>query len=419
MNVRPGRLRFVGLFLYGASIGLPDVALDMGPANVRLDDLFLLGLAAILVFGPGRTTSQMPLRPLVAASFGAYMIFCGISILGAALAGAAIDLYWVALYLGGSLVYLVLFSVLRSAHDVRALCCGLALGGILLAVQVYWRILAAGGLGLYVLVSDFYSIKHELAFSSWNPNTIGPASIITAFAALIAGHLAEGDSLLKRWPWVAIPPLVMLPALTLSRGASVALVGGVAALLLMQARWRPMRVSLVVAGLAGLAMVVLFVAADALSLAAKVNLASGQGTSRRLVFWPFAVERWLEHPLLGYGFGTEVDLYRWSFNRGSTHNSILSILLQTGMVGFVLLATAVSAVVVSYRRLLSSAPVNRFLLHAGIALMVATFATGMTSNTYPWQKMGVLALVLIASVPQASTQVATSPATRDGCRKRK
>ena len=79
------------------------------------------------------------------------------------------------------------------------------------------------------------------------------------------------------------------------------------------------------------------------------------GGSGRLDAWTGAVHQILQRPILGFGFGTEgnvfVDRYYY-FVGGSPENSYLGISLQLGLVGLVLLLALVAALTWPLRRAL-------------------------------------------------------------------
>lgn len=66
----------------------------------------------------------------------------------------------------------------------------------------------------------------------------------------------------------------------------------------------------------------------------------------RLVRWGYAYRVWAAHPLFGEGFGRAIvpeglldrGERKGRFNAGMPHNSFLSILARTGLVGFSLVA---------------------------------------------------------------------------------
>jgi O-antigen ligase len=394
------RARRTGLFLFGAASGLPQVAYSLGPVRVRVDDGLLVLMAFMLLFQRPRPAEPKSARLLMTGLFCIYVLYCLVSCLWVAVTGASVMLYWIALLLGGTLIYLVLFSLLRSSRDLAAICAGLTVCTVTVAVQLYWNIVASGGLALSQFAATIYDVKGELSPTTWNPNNIGHIGVLTFFSAIIAGHLRIGRGRLGRWPWALAPVSVMMPLALINRGSILALGAGIAFLLLLVAR-RHLVLLISSAAAAGLIVFEVLRVTGRVGLQAmQVNLASGEGTARRFVYWPYAIAQILERPLLGWGYSRDGAIFRRHFNMGSTHNSLLNVLLETGVVGLVLLLGAAAALIAYYREAYRTPGTDRALLNAGVALLLAIFLSGMTAAFFPWQKLAVIAVIITAAIPQ-------------------
>lgn len=133
------------------------------------------------------------------------------------------------------------------------------------------------------------------------------------------------------------------------------------------------------------------------------------GTNGRSQAWVGALRQAWERPLLGYGFGTEeqvfVDRY-YPFVGGRPENSYVGTVLQLGLTGFVLLAGLLAAVLVTGLRALGrlaghdrrTAAICLALVVCGLVLaLTQSYLTSVGSTpTFPFW---LAAFVLVAARP--------------------
>lgn len=97
--------------------------------------------------------------------------------------------------------------------------------------------------------------------------------------------------------------------------------------------------------------------------------------SGRFAAWEGALRTAQSRPLLGYGFGTEQQVFidRWYyFNGGSAENSFIGILLQLGLVGVVLISAFGLLLIYRSVRVLGSArDADKGMIAAGLGVLVA------------------------------------------------
>ena len=167
-----------GLFAYGAALGLPDLAVTLGTAiNLRLDD-------ALIVFFLLRSFlwSLAPLTP-AQRSIVKWQMFlaaaCSFSALVGFASGAPPAAYETIKMIGCVAILIALPRLLLTRRRFRFLVAGLMCGGIALVVQIAQRLRS----GPATFLGSFQELKNAAAFSTWNPNTIGQASMLLAFAA--------------------------------------------------------------------------------------------------------------------------------------------------------------------------------------------------------------------------------------------
>jgi hypothetical protein len=146
-----------------------------------------------------------------------------------------------------------------------------------------------------------------------------------------------------------------------------------------------------------------------LSKAATTTVASG-----RLAAWKGALELIGDRPILGYGFGTEQNVFvdRWYFFQGGTaENSYLGLLLQIGVIGLALIAAIGCALAVgAFRALRFVEGDERILVVAGLGVLVAAaaimliqsylYSVGNVATATVWISLFALGTVALEPAPR-------------------
>jgi O-antigen ligase len=157
-----------------------------------------------------------------------------------------------------------------------------------------------------------------------------------------------------------------------------------------------------------------------LSKSATTTLASG-----RLAAWKGALELIRDRPIVGYGFGTEQNVFvdRWYFFQGgTTENSYLGLLLQLGGIGLALIAAIGCALAAGAVRALRFVKGDeRILVVAGLGVLVAAaaimliqsylYSVGNVVTATVWISLFVLGAVALGPAP--SPAEAQLPATME------
>jgi O-antigen ligase len=178
--------------------------------------------------------------------------------------------------------------------------------------------------------------------------------------------------------------------LTMTRGAWVALIAGLAAVCLLV---RDKVVAVVAAGL--VVALVVFSAlysrdqGRTISLGALLNSAADRNVHTRLVLWDIAWDLFEEHPLLGVGMGDyteEADKMlagREVRTTVDSHNVYLQILATRGLVGFLPFVFFWAALVWSlfrYKKTLEKGSLPRQYVVGAIGVTVAVLVGALTEN---------------------------------------
>lgn len=378
---------------------MPDLALNVGSLRLRPDDV-LVG-CIILVWLLGRRSNQprSSTWPTLFAICGASFLAIGaISIVAGVIAGHELSLYWVALFVFGAGTYIALLTAVTNRSMLVALVSGISVGAAAFALQFYYRLYSQGGFARYVGLTRIYDIKEELAFSSWNPNTLGAAAITFLFAALAASHLCRAHRIRKIALLAVSALMVPIPILGLTRGAVVAMIFGVASVVIILWARKPWRLLAAIFVFGAVLGGVAVMSGDVLAVASKVNLSTGEGTAGRYELWRHAIDIASDNLMCGVGVGMEQTAFRWGVNKGSSHNSFLSVLVEMGLLGLVVFVAALGALLGAFVSALRKLNVDRPLVVVGLGLYLAICTSSLTRSLLPWQKMGVLGLALSVSL---------------------
>jgi O-antigen ligase len=234
-------------------------------------------------------------------------------------------------------------------------------------------------------------MKDAATFTTWNPNTIGQAAVLLTFAAGLGGIIfsktVAGRIL---WPCLAMG-FAIVPALVFVRGTTISIAAGIILFLSMVRRWK----WLVVFAAAFLSVIILLRSLDRSLLkdATTLNMTTGEGFSHRFERWDMAFQAIQKSPLLGQGFGQELNYLRLLGSEGRAHDAYLTIWIELGLGGLLLFLAAIFQFVrggwVLYR--------NRRFRFQGALIVALTFAMGLDSlglSTLYWEKLPTISLSL-------------------------
>lgn len=137
----------------------------------------------------------------------------------------------------------------------------------------------------------------------------------------------------------------------------------------------------------------------------------------RLIRWHLALETWLKSPVFGVGFGTNI-LPNWlisidelnTFNYGMPHNTYLTILARTGVIGLTLFVFPIVWVLYRAHRLIRTgwgdvhllAAANMICAMVGFGLFVLFFERPMHGATF-WVMMAVMVRLMEFTIGNAAT----------------
>jgi O-antigen ligase len=379
-----------GLFLYGFSLGFPDFAYPLGTTiNLRLDDvLIVLFLARTILWAPA------PLSRRQRNIFTWQAIFLAACLLSIAVETAQRTPpggYDAARMAGCAVVILVLPLLLQSERRLRFFVAGLMCAGVALVIQMHQHLGESSSNDF----ANFQQWKSAATFGTWNPNTIGQAALLLVFAAGLGGIIYSKTLTNKiLWPCLAIG-FALVPALVFVRGTSISIAAGFLLFLCMMRRWRW---GLVFAAVC-LSAILYLDSKDPQLMedATTVNVTTGEGFSHRFDRWDMAFRAIQKDPLIGQGFGQELNYLTLIGSEGRAHNTYLAVWLELGLGGLLLFLAAVFQYVRAGLFLYGN---PRFKTE-GALLLALIFALGLDSvglSTLYWEKLPTIALSLAIAV---------------------
>ncbi len=258
-------------------------------------------------------------------------------------------------------------------------------------------------LGAYVSVGStvynyFTGIHHSssarYAAAGFNPNNIG---FILALGIPVAWYLASagGDSkkdyVRRVLNYAYLPAATFAILLTASRGALIATVPAFVFVLGSLTRLKPFaRVLIIMATIWALFTVQALVPQSSFQRLATIGTSIAEGDfGGRVDIWREGIAIFSAHPLLGIGSGAYDAAVK---SRKSAHNAFLSVLVEVGMIGFILFATILAMTV--YQAMRQPKYTARLWLTVLMIWGIAALATHSEGKKYTWL---FLSLVIVSA----------------------
>jgi hypothetical protein len=406
-SIREGRLIKFLLIAYGISLGAPDIAVSVaGAVRFRIDDAIAGLLCLGMAFGGHWRTLGRPRQKAISA-WAVFALYCLVSAvffwLSSPLGVLPYFWYTVARMLGGLILLVGIVGAATKKDLFHCLCVGVCVGGILLAGQVLLRFRAILSRGLPPV---YWGVRTVITFETWNPNSIGLISIVFAFSATMCSLLTSSRT--RRGFWLTAASLFsLIPIITFARASAIAMVVGWMVFLLVSGRAKT-RIILPLTVAAILAVAWLLHYSGRLGAQAwDIDIISGRGFSGRYQRWQTALGMFRERPLLGSGFGSEMQAYERALGAATvSHSSYVSVLIELGLVGFALYGVAIVLGLRAIARLVPFSPKERSLKAAALGLMAALLidAVGYCQKS---NMVGIA--VAIASISVISRGLSLSP----------
>jgi O-antigen ligase len=243
--------------------------------------------------------------------------------------------------------------------------------------------------------ANFQQLKGAATFSTWNPNTIGQATVLLVFAAGLGGIFLS-KTLTNRilWPSLAVG-FALVPAMVFVRGTSLSIVAGFILFLCLVRRWKWLL--MFAAACLSVALYLHSLDRQLVEDATNVNLTTGEGFSHRFERWDMALRAIQTEPLLGQGFGQEMTYLSLIGSEGRAHDAYLTVWLELGLGGLLLFLAAIFQFVRAGFFLYG----NPRFQPQGALILALIFALALDSlglSTLYWEKLPTIALSLAVAV---------------------
>ena len=360
-------LWLVLLYVVSATIGDLQIAkfnVHVGPVPLFYTDLMLLFLMILsCVRSPARVLYWITIGRGAGPIGRAAWIFCFISVVYCAL---SIGQYHLAALqdlaiFGYSLFFPLTYFAIRDRRDARTLMRAFVYAGVALAVLVVLQYVIGGVRGHVAMVDGIEPSVYEQRLAETSHSFFGSAILqlrneddaataIFALAALLAYIILE-----RRWRGLHVlcaAACFGALAVSTSRATVVGLTLAMGVTFIALRRRYRLRYALFIAicaaGLAGSAFLPDQTPGADLIRGLRVAVSSALGgpavdsnADFRLKRWRYAANVWLEHPLLGEGFGRPIipaglidaTENKGDYNAGMPHNTFLFVAVRTGLLG--------------------------------------------------------------------------------------
>jgi len=264
------------------------------------------------------------------------------------------------------------------------------------AIAVLWTIVngLTGSTAFLLTGKAGYEYEERYVISGTDPNDLG---LTLALAVPLAWYLAARTSsrAARNLYQLYVPAAVVAIALTGSRGAMLALAVALLIVPLMIRQLGAARLAImgVVSGLTAY-VVYAFVPPAVLTRLSTVGeqIASGSISARSNI-WSTGFEAFVQHPLLGHGTGAFAQAV-YGVSTGSVdqvaHNAFLSVLVEHGLIGSIVLGLALLLVTVRIPRM-------ERLPRVLWMVMLLTLLTGASALSWEYRKPTWFLLGLLAA----------------------
>jgi O-antigen ligase len=282
-------------------------------------------------------------------------------------------------------ILIALPRLLLMERRLRFLAAGLMCAGVALMFQIGQRL----GSNPKNFLGGFQQLKSAASFITWNPNTIGQASMLLVFSAGL-GWITFRRSRFNSGLWFCFATTFsLIPALVFSRGSGLSLATGYVFFLCLVRRWKLALIFLVI----GVSIFGYVRARDSelVDSATQVDITTGEGFSHRFDRWDMAIEAIKSAPYLGHGFGQEWTYLSDIGSEGRAHNAYMTVWIELGFGGLALLLAEVYQFI---SRAVSLYSDSEFQMYGALLLAwsVAVCMDSFGSVTLYWEKLPTIAL---------------------------
>lgn len=314
---------------------LPELAINVGPINLRYDDLiiyvlFLLNLSSIIKGVHYFVKNRFYQKQLILVFY---------SIMSLLVVYLTDNEYLISNYemirsLGSIPFLIVLPLILSNQKSRKYFYIGAFFAGFIYIASLSQNYSAIVNEGLEIAGKSF-SFKKEVSFSTLNPNSVAILAVILGWIGILA-HMEYKKKIILVGPIL----LMLVPMFVFARAMSVGVVIAFIYIVLSS----NLSFKKVVGSTFGILVFYLFITkvidSTLFKSATDVNILTGEGFSNRYIYWEQGLDIALRAPIFGHGFATDNGLFIKYFNGHMSHNLILHYLIELGLVGLLIFAVS-------------------------------------------------------------------------------
>ena len=359
--------------LFPVFLALPDIALNTGIINLRIDDLIiylllLINFKKIISTAPGVfIKTQYYLMFYVTFSLLLTLYF----------KPELISNYEI-IRTFASLPYLLVLSFLYQNTKYRnSIFNGALIGGL---IYVFSLIINYNNIMIVATQMEKYSsFKQEVAFATLNPNSIAIIASILGWNCILG--FTENK---KKIVLLTGGLLLIIPFVVLSRGTSIGLLVSGLILVIYQIKKFKTYVYVFCATILSYFLIKQFVGIELLKSATNIDVRSGEGFSGRYELWRQGFQLWLKSPIFGHGFSTENRLFIKYYNGHMAHQILLHYAIELGAIVLFIFLRSIYTVIKQKIKLFTTTNNLFFLLQ--VLIFISFFLADMSAQLLYFNK---------------------------------
>lgn len=322
--------RFLVL-LFPIFFALPDLSIDTGVINLRVDDLiiylfFILNSISIITFYKNFAYSKSYNNLLYLVVLSLISSFFTII-----LKKDDINTYEFVRSMGSIPYFVVLPFILTNPDLKKDLFKGVIIGGVIYLTFLllnYQAILQTGDLEE---MHNSAQLKKAVSFESLNPNAVATLAVILG-AINLMGYI----EMRRKYQLIISVLLILVPFFVFARGMSI---GVIAATSIFIISFKTKNKKLVLLFIF-LSIYYLFKSQILFNRftesATNIDISTGEGFSGRFELWYQGFYIFMKSPVLGHGFSTENNMFIKYFDGQMAHQIFLHYLIELGVFSLIL-----------------------------------------------------------------------------------
>jgi len=376
------------LFSFPIFFALPDMAINMGPLNLRYDDIIVYFLFFINIKNIGKLFSFL-INNIFYKIMLILILYALVSILVVILIQNTDLLRSYNLFKSiGSIPYFIVLPYLFSKKENRYMFYyGAFFAGIIYVLSIYSNYTTIMQQSLFQQGSSS-SFKRHISFGTLNPNAVASFAAILGWINIL-GFFEHKKKIVLVMAFI----LMFVPIFIFARGMSFGLIAGFIFLVISSRLKIKNILILFFIMIIVFISIISFVDTQLLTVATKIDISSGEGFHGRFLLWNQALELIGKSPIFGHGLSTEGALYVKYFSGALSHDLYLHYMIELGFIGFSMFLIAV--IYLLYNKYLLSKRKKEFLYRVQMAVLISFLVADISGQLLYLNKYAFLIYVLV------------------------